>query len=331
MISLVVIAVAYALVLPRIASYTAVWKELRTLSWPWLVGLGAATVLNNLTLAPPLMVVVRGLKPIRAVRLTQTSTAVSLALPGGATVGMAAVFAMLRSWGVSRAEAGRAIAVAGLWSQGAVLIFPIVAVAVLAVDHRGSTILYAAAAAAGLICLTIVSAAAAVAARPGAAERVLSRLDRLLARARRVGGRAPSWDAAGLIRFRADTAELIRRRWVALSVATALNQLSGFLVLDLCLRAVGVGAAEISVSESFAAWSTGRLISSLPTTPGGVGLVELSLTGILVGFGGHNARVIAAVLLYRALVIVPTLVAGTIAGAAAVLWRADRVGGSPGS
>jgi uncharacterized membrane protein YbhN (UPF0104 family) len=79
------------------------------------------------------------------------------------------------------------------------------------------------------------------------------------------------------------------------------------------LRAVGVSVASLSPSESFLAWGIGRVISSLPLTPGGVGFVELGMIGTLVGFGGPRAHVVAAVLLYRGLVIVPTLVVGAVA------------------
>jgi len=39
------------------------------------------------------------------------------------------------------------------------------------------------------------------------------------------------------------------------------------------------------------------------------------LTTALVGFGGDNAEVVAAVLVYRFLTIVPTLTLGLLAGA----------------
>jgi uncharacterized protein (TIRG00374 family) len=61
-----------------------------------------------------------------------------------------------------------------------------------------------------------------------------------------------------------------------------------------------------------------RLLGSLPITPGGLGVVEVGLTGALVGFGGNNAEVVAAVLVYRFLTIVPTLLLGLLAGAT---WR----------
>jgi uncharacterized protein (TIRG00374 family) len=81
------------------------------------------------------------------------------------------------------------------------------------------------------------------------------------------------------------------------------------------LRVLGVSPGEVSAVEAFAAWSLVRLLGSLPITPGGLGVVEVGLTTALVGFGGKNAEVVAAVLVYRFLTIVPTLILGLIAGA----------------
>ena len=86
-----------------------------------------------------------------------------------------------------------------------------------------------------------------------------------------------------------------------------------FLVLLISLRALQVPADQVTVVQAFAAWSLARLLGSIPITPGGIGVVELSLTGTLVGFGGNNAGVVAAVLVYRFLTMVPTLVIGVIA------------------
>ena len=78
----------------------------------------------------------------------------------------------------------------------------------------------------------------------------------------------------------------------------------------------------MTLIEAFAAWSLARLLGSVPITPGGIGVVELSLTGTLVGFGGANAEVVAAVLVYRFLTMVPTLVLGL---ASAATWRRHRL------
>ena len=74
--------------------------------------------------------------------------------------------------------------------------------------------------------------------------------------------------------------------------------------------------------EAFAAWSLVRIIGAIPITPGGFGIVELGLTTALVAFGGANAGVVAAVLIYRFLTVVPTLVLG---GLAALTWRSHRI------
>jgi uncharacterized protein (TIRG00374 family) len=89
----------------------------------------------------------------------------------------------------------------------------------------------------------------------------------------------------------------------------------------VCLRTLGVDGSQVTLTEAFAAWTFVRLLGSLPITPGGFGIVELGLTGALVGFGGPNDAVVAAVLLYRVLTVMPTLVLGLAAGA---LWRRLR-------
>ena len=120
------------------------------------------------------------------------------------------------------------------------------------------------------------------------------------------------------VRFRNAAVGLLGRRWHVLSLATLAGQLTVFVLLLVTLRVLGVSASEVSAVEAFAAWSLVRLLGSLPVTPGGIGLVEVGLTTALVGFGGDNAEVVAAVLVYRFLTIVPTLVLGLVAGAT---WR----------
>jgi uncharacterized protein (TIRG00374 family) len=112
-----------------------------------------------------------------------------------------------------------------------------------------------------------------------------------------------------------------------LTLATLAGHLTVFGVLLVSLRVVGVAADEVSTVEAFAAWSLVRLLGSIPITPGGLGVVELGLTTTLVGFGANQAEAVAAVLVYRVLTMVPTLVIGLLAGAT---WRRHRPGALPG-
>ena len=142
---------------------------------------------------------------------------------------------------------------------------------------------------------------------------------RLVNRGLRILRRGPvDWTGDSFVRFRNEAVGLLRHRWHVLTLATLAGQLSVFVVFLVSLRVLDVSASEVSGVEAFAAWSLVRLLGSLPITPGGLGVVEVGLTTALVGFGGANAEVVAAVLLYRFLTIVPTLVLGLLAGAT---WR----------
>jgi uncharacterized protein (TIRG00374 family) len=136
--------------------------------------------------------------------------------------------------------------------------------------------------------------------------------------ARRAGGllaRVTSrWDAELVLRFRAQAVAILRHRWLFLTFATLAGHLTVFVVLVASLRTLGVEGGEVTLVEAFAAWSVVRLIGSLPITPGGIGIVEVGLTTALVGFGGDRAEVVAAVLVYRFLTVVPTLVLGLALG-----------------
>jgi uncharacterized protein (TIRG00374 family) len=130
-----------------------------------------------------------------------------------------------------------------------------------------------------------------------------------------------TWDGKSFVKWRNETVRLLARRWHVLTLATLAGQLTVFLVMLASLRACGVSAHDVTFVEAFAAWSLARLLGSLPITPGGLGVVEVGLTGVLVAFGGKNADVVAAVLIYRFLTIVPTLLLGLLAAAT---WKRHR-------
>jgi uncharacterized membrane protein YbhN (UPF0104 family) len=322
LVGLVLVGVAFGIVLPRLASYGDVWRVVRTLHPWWFTGLVGATVLNVVTFGPPWMVALPGLGFLDSLKMTQASTAVTLVVPGGAPLGMGVSYGMLRSWGFGSAEVGRAVALTGIWSQLSTFAFPFVAVVWLAAQGEGGAGLKVAALLGGILFVGGAILVAVALANPRGA-RFTFRVARAVNTAwrRLLRRQRPDWSEESFETFRRETVEMLRGNWRSLTGATLANQLTGYLMLDLSLRAVGIGTAHISIAESFAAWSLARLITSLPLTPGGLGLVEVGLTGLLVGFGGRNAEVVAGVLVYRFFSIVPTLVLGL---AAALTWRTKQ-------
>jgi uncharacterized membrane protein YbhN (UPF0104 family) len=321
-LAVAVIVGTYVFVLPQFANYGEVWAQVKTLSWEWILVLLGTVVLNVATFGPPWMAALPGLGYWSAETVTLASTASTYLAPGGPAVGIGISAAMLFGWGFRADEVALAVTLTGIWNQLAILGFPAVAFALLTLTHVDATALQTIATV-GLGVFVIIAGGFALAlSSAGMARRIGDLAARIVNRTLRIVRRGPvGWDGESLARFRSRAIGLLRRRWHVLTLATIAGQLTVFLVLLASLRAMGVGPGEVSVIEAFAGWSLARVLGSIPITPGGLGLVELGLTTVLVGFGGNRAGVVAAVLVYRFLTIVPTLVLGA---AAAATWRRHR-------
>lgn len=326
-LGLVIVVITFAVVLPRIASYADVWAVVRTLDGWWFAALCATVLVNVVTYAPPWMLALPGLRFRQALPFTQASTALTYVAPGGGIVGMAGSYGLLRAWGFGSNEVARAVTVTGIWNQLANLLLPVVAVIMLASEGSKDTLLTTAAVVGAIVFTVAVGLLAVVLwtdgfarAVGGLAARVANRLLALLRR-----GPVSGWPDA-FVGFRRSTVGLIRRRWHLLTLAAIVGNLAVFAVLLVSLRAVGTESSEVTWIEAFAGWSLARALQLIPLTPGGVGPVELGLTAILVGFGGPNAEVVAAVLVYRAFTVLPTLVLG-LATMAAWKWLAPKRAG----
>ena len=321
-VSIAVVGGVFAFALPRIANYGDVWDEIQALSWQWLVALALATLLNLATFGPPLMAALPGLSYFHASRVTLASSALSSIAPGGAAVGMATTIAMLRAWGFSGRPVGLAVVVMSVWNQFVILGFPILAVAGLAAEGGRNRTLEIAAFF-GLVVFAVIVAGFAIGlSSERLARRVGDRAARLVTAGKRLLHRAPvKWNGASFVRFREESIELIHRRWLFLTAATLVGHLTVFIVMFVSLSAVGVTRAEVSIVEAFAAWTLARILGAIPITPGGVGFVELGLTGVLVAFGASNAEAVTATLIYRFLTVVPTVVVGLVAAGTGVVGR----------
>jgi putative heme transporter len=315
-LGIAVLVATFVFVLPRIANYRDVWGVVKQLSWRQIGVLVAAMAANLATYAPPWMAALPGLRFRQAFVLTQASTASTYVLPGGAAVGMGVSYGMLRGWGFTGRPVTLALALTGIWNQFAMLAFPVVALALLTLSKEQNPLLQTVAFIAFAVLVVATAAVAVGFTSDRLAQWIGDTGARVVTRLLRVIRRPPvKWDGHSFVTFRHETVGLLKRRGLALTLATLAGQLTVFLVLLASLRVFDVTAGEVTLVEAFAAWSLARLLGSLPITPGGLGIVEVGLTGALVGFGGNNAEVVAAVLVYRFLTIVPTLLLGLGAGA----------------
>jgi len=324
-VAIVVIGLTFAFVLPKIADYRDVWKVITTLSWLSILALVGATILNIVTFAPPWMVCMPRLGFLRALVVTQASTATTYIAPGGAAPGMAVSFGMLRAWGFTSRQVAVTVAVLGVWNQ--MIIFGSVpfALALLALIGESDPLLRSFAIAGLVVFIAGVALFAGVMSSEGLARRagdLAARVTNWLLRLIHRG--AVGFGGHSLVGFRSDALELLRTRWHVITLTTLAGQLSMFLLLYVSVRVLGVGSSELLGVEIFAAWSVAKLIGSIPITPGGLGVIELGLTSLLVAFGAPRADAVAAVLVYRFLSVVPTLVLGLIAAATWTRFQARK-------
>jgi uncharacterized membrane protein YbhN (UPF0104 family) len=321
-ISIALVVGIFVFAIPRIASYGAVLETLRDLTWLEMWSLLLATTFNLFTYWLANMAALPGLQLSRSAVVTQTTTTVANTLPAGGAVAVGLTYEMLHSWGFTTNAVTLFVLVTGFWNIFMKLALPVLSVAILAVTGQSST-LFLAAAVIGVVVLAIaIGIFAALLWKEHLAWRIGDITGRLigavLAPFRR---HAPSGMGDRAVRFRRDTIGLIRRRWLWLSVTTLASHLALFFVLLLSLRHVGVSEAEVSTAQLLAVFAFGRLLSAVPITPGGLGVIELGYIGGLVAAGGAKPDVVAGVLLFRVLtygIQIP------IGGVTYLIWKEKR-------
>ena len=315
-------------VLPKVADVGEVWSTVVQMSWLEIATLSAVAVWNLVSYWIVLMAVLPGLSLRRAAAVNLAGGAVSNTIPGGGAVAVGVTYGMLTSWGFSRAAVALSVLVSGIWNTFVKLGLPVVALALLVVQQRASTSLMVAAGAGVAVLCAAVAVYAAILRSPAMAERTGDLLGRGVSQLRRVVRRGPvnHWGPAA-VQFRAQTIDLLRTRWVVVTVASLLSHLALYLVLLLTLRHVGVSEAEVSWVAALGAFAFVRLLSALPITPGGLGVVELGLGAALVLAGGDREQVVAAVLVYRALTFLPAIPLGALTYLG---WRRTAAGRASG-
>jgi uncharacterized protein (TIRG00374 family) len=240
-------------------------------------------------------------------------------VPGGEAVGAGFSVGMLRGWGYSRGVIAAGLAVLTSLNLLTKVVFAVAAIVALLLTGGDAGPL-------GLLtAIGVALAAAAVTVgvlflRSDAGSRRLGELaGGPFEQGRRLLRGPPGQPLADrLVHFRKETVRLLGRRGLSLGFWMLLGNFTVFVVLLVALRAVGISSDEINAVNAFAAWALVRLVTAIPITPGGIGIVELGLTGALVAAGGDQTEVVTAVLLYRAFTWLPPIVIGL---PSLLLWR----------
>ena len=322
--SAVLVAAIFAFALPHFASYRSVWASMAAMTGTQVLLVGAAAAASMASTWVMICSVLPSIRLRQAAVVNLGSNAVANTLPAGGALAMGVSWAMLSSWDVSTAEYVLYTLVSGIWNVFARLGLPVLALLVLATAgarvRPGAGLI--AAAAVGLVLLAASAAGLRLLVRSESfAFRAGRVLQVALVVACRVVRRQASFDVPGsLLGFRHQAGALIAARGWRITATTAAANLTLWLVLLACLRGVGLSQAQVTWQASLAAFAFVRLLTVLPITPGGLGITELGLIGVLAAGADHRAaaQVTAAVLLYRAVTYLPPIPLGAIAFLA---WR----------
>ena len=321
-VSLVLLVAIFWYVFQQFADISDVWSAIQTLTWREILVLVAFTVMNLFSYWVVLVQATPGITYPQAAVLTQATTAVANSIPAGGAIAVGLTYTMMSSWGFSKSRTTVSVIVTGIWNNFVKLATPILALALLALQGQpgGGRLVAAVLGLVGLVGAIVLFA-------------LILRSEQFAAKVGIVTGRWASgllrpfkrgpvegWDLA-VVKFRNRIIGLVRHRWVILTAATLASHAALFAVLLVSLRVMGVSDEEVGWAEALAVFAFARLLTAIPLTPGGVGVIELALIAGLTGAGGEDALVVAAVLIFRGLTYVLPILLGAFTY---IYWRRNR-------
>jgi uncharacterized protein (TIRG00374 family) len=294
-----VVAVAGAaiyLVLPKLMAVLGSWPRLSTLNPIWFTVTLAAELISFICNFALQRLALRTRAWFPVVTAGLAGNAVTDSLPGGDAAGAAVQFGMLTTAGFDTDTAVGGLTAFSLLGIGGLLALPVFALPAIAAGTPVSP---------GLVHTALLGIAGFAAFAVFGV--IIMRTDWPLAAAGRAAQRLRNWvtrgrrpPVTGLDKRLLDERDTIRgvldRKWWQAVLLTAGRLGFDFGCLLAALRATG---ADPRPSLVLLAYSAAGIVALLPLTPGGLGIVEASLGGLLVLAGVGAGYAVLATLAYR--------------------------------
>jgi uncharacterized protein (TIRG00374 family) len=256
------------------------------------VGLEAGALLSYAQLTRTVLPDQPRLSIFTIFRIQMSTLSVSHSAPGGSATGTALGYRLITQEGVPRSDVGFALAMQGIGS--AVVLNVILWVAlIISIPVWGFSAVYLAAAAVGVVLM--LAAASLLFFFTRGDERVGPTLERVAARIPFVDGvalRRTFVQIAGRLEQLGHERRLLVRA-VLWATANWLLDAGSLLVF------VGAFGHWVNPDGLLVAYGLANVLAAIPITPGGLGVVEATLTSIMVGFGTPRGAATLGVVGYR--------------------------------
>ena len=299
-----------------IDSVIQILKDITTVS---LLVLVISAIFNVWVFQYPYLVTTKNLKYWQAFQVRNTSFAISNAVPAGGTIGLSFQYAMLRSFGTEVKQTNATIGIASVWNGLISFFMPVLGLVALVFAGEitsgliRSTIL-------GLSVLIISLLMFYVSLKSAQGSLWVGNLFSKLINPLRVIFKKPKLNLSKSINdFRIEVSDLVKTKWKSISSTNFLVQFSMFLVFWASSAALGI---EISVAIIFAIFCFGRLGTTIPLTPGGIGTTDAIMVTMMQLYGIPADLALAAVLLWRGFSYIPQVILGLLSF---IFWQLSRV------
>ena len=297
------------LVFPKVTEVFASWPRLSTLEPVWFaVAVGAEAIHFMCTFALQ-RVALRTKAWFPVVTSQLAGNSISLIMPGGAAAGAAVQFRMLATSGQAGGGVVGGLAAFSLLGVGGLLALPVFVLPVILIGSPINRGLYNAAILGSIGFVAFAGFAAVVLATDAplkwsglAAQRVRNAVLR----------RRPPLTGLdqNLLRERDLIRAVLGKQWWEAVLLSAGRLGFDFLCLLAAVRATG---SHPRPSLVLVAYAVSGIIGLIPITPGGLGIVEASLTGLLVLAGTSSGDAFLATLTYRLASYWVPMLAGPVA------------------
>ena len=305
----------------QFGSFADAWAKIQQMTTIAVVSLAIVAVVNILVYPFPYQVAIPGLKYRPAFVIRQTSWMIAALVPAGGAVALALQYAMLASYRVSAAAATSGIAITSVWSFFMTFLLPVLGVlSISATGQLQSAWIWAGViGAVALIAMVVVFAL--ILRSESSAEKVGQWAQKIAEPIMHRFGKETDIPSS-ILAFRGQVVDVVKTKWISLTVTNLAVSFMQFMILFVAVRGVATDSeAQVSFAEIFAAFAISRLGTLIPLTPGGLGTVAGVLGAMLAAFGMNQQDILAAVVVWQVVQLLPQAVTGI---ATLLTWRVEQ-------